>query len=1054
MTDPNTPCCCGGSCSPAPESKTTPLNRRAFIQRAATLAGSAAFLPAFNAGTLEGDGLTADDRTRLGAARKESAVAPDKRAARYARVIERAYNGPYAGANLNYVAFPIGGIGAGMFCLEGTGALSHMSVRNRMEFFHEPHTYAAICVKGAPNTARVLEGPVPDWKIFGRENTGNGSPGKTYGFPRFREAAFLARFPFATVALHDDALPLDVTLTGWSPFTPGDADSSSLPVGALEYTFTNTSAVAVDAVFSFHTKNFLGEGTPGASGIGEFPNGFLLWNDGKPQDACSFAFFVDAPEVVADHSWFKGGWWDAATLVWNHVESATLLSNPPQEGSAPGASIFVPFQLGAGESRTIRLMTAWYAGNTNLRIGPSGRDAFSKGPVSGAAPGQQPVTGFLGEGLINSFHPHGDDAEGVLQSKPFRIKYDFVHFLLAGGEDKNVALELVKDGVAVRQTSGHNTETLEWYTWDVRDLRHDDAVIRIADRSSGSWGHVCVDHIVFSDAEIDAMKEPGSNKLKRVRKTMVFEDFEDGAGERWEKEKGANTADTPETYRPWYAGQFENVGDVVAYWKKNYGALRERSALFRDTFYDTTLPLEIVEAVSANLTILKSPTVLRQIDGRLWAWEGCSDNAGCCHGTCTHVWNYAQAIAHLFPELERSLRQTEYHEGLFPEGRQAFRVNIPITPGGQAVDASDGQLGGILKMYREWRIGGDTEWLRGYWPGMRRALDYMIGLWDPRETGLLEESHHNTYDINYFGPDGHCGSFYIAALTAAVRIGDALGDDTARYRAIRDKGAARLEGELYNGEYFYQQIVSTGLKTAPETLDPQGSGPGYTQVIELVNQQGPKYQYGAGCLSDGILGFWLARMCGLEDEMVSREKIQSNLRAIHKYNLRSDLAAHANPQRPSYALGSDGGLLLCTWPHGGALAIPFVYSNEVWTGIEYQVASHLMLEGMVDEGLEIVRLCRDRYDGVRRNPFNEYECGHWYARAMSSYGLLQGYTGMRYDAVDKALYLQGAPRDFRAFLCTAQGFGTAGMKDGKPYLEVKSGMIVVKRYVVDGKDVV
>src|SRR5262249_7984824 len=156
-------------------------------------------------------------------------------------------------------------------------------------------------------------------------------------------------------------------------------------------------------------------------------------------------------------------------------------------------------------------------------------------------------------------------------------------------------------------------------------------------------------------------------------------------------------------------------------------------------------------------------------------------------------------------------------------------------------------------------------------------------------------------------------------------------------------------------------------------------------------------------------------------------------------------SAHANPQRPSYACGSEGGLLLCTWPKGGELSLPFVYSNEVWTGIEYQVASHLMRLGLVEEGLEVVRACRDRYDGRVRTPFNAYECGHWYARAMSSYALLYGLSGARYDAVEKVLHLEPAIRgDFRAFLSTATGYGTVGVKDGKPFLETRSGKIEVK----------
>ena len=179
--------------------------------------------------------------------------------------------------------------------------------------------------------------------------------------------------------------------------------------------------------------------------------------------------------------------------------------------------------------------------------------------------------------------------------------------------------------------------------------------------------------------------------------------------------------------------------------------------------------------------------------------------------------------------------------------------------------------------------------------------------------------------------------------------------------------------------------------------------------------------------------------------------MRKNLEAIHRYNLKHDLSEHSNPQRPTYALGNEGGLLLCTWPKGHALSLPFVYSNEVWTGIEYQVASHLMLEGMVDKGLDIVRTCRSRYDGTIRNPFDEYECGHWYGRALSSYGLLQGLTGVRYDAVDKTLYINpGIDGDFRAFLSTQSGYGTVGLKNGKPFWEMKSGKLEVARCLVSG----
>jgi hypothetical protein len=203
-------------------------------------------------------------------------------------------------------------------------------------------------------------------------------------------------------------------------------------------------------------------------------------------------------------------------------------------------------------------------------------------------------------------------------------------------------------------------------------------------------------------------------------------------------------------------------------------------------------------------------------------------------------------------------------------------------------------------------------------------------------------------------------------------------------------------------------------------------------------------------LSDGVLGFWLANVSGLIAPM-DENLVKSHLNSVYKYNLKHNLIDHSNPQRPSFALGEDGGLLLCTWPKGGKLSLPFVYSNEVWTGIEYQVASHLFLMGEVEKGLDIVRTARNRYDGKIRNPFDEYECGHWYARAMSSYGLLQGLTGVRYDAVDHALYVDSKIGDFKSFLSTETGFGNVELKNGKVEVKMVYGQLDVKKVIVSGK---
>ena len=299
-----------------------------------------------------------------------------------------------------------------------------------------------------------------------------------------------------------------------------------------------------------------------------------------------------------------------------------------------------------------------------------------------------------------------------------------------------------------------------------------------------------------------------------------------------------------------------------------------------------------------------------------------------------------------------------------------------------------------------------------------------------------------------------CTSFYLGALLAMTKMGAALGKEVSQYKELLQRGKKYMETKLFDGEYFNQQIVWEGLRTpSPLAQKEETWNVNYSaEALELLKREGPKYQYGSGCLADGVLGCWIAKVCGLDD-FIDPAKVRSHLRAVHQYNLKTDLSDHVNPQRPAYACGKEGGLLLCTWPKGGKLTLPFVYSNEVWTGIEYQVASHLMLMGEVEKGLEIVREARQRYDGRVRNPFNEYECGHWYARAMSSYGLLQGLTGIRYDAVEQTLYVDSKiGSDFESFLSTATGFATVGLKQGTPFIEVKYGDIHIAACIVSGRE--
>ena len=827
-------------------------------------------------------------------------------------VKKRMFNANYENDRLSRIAFPVGGMGAGMFCIEGTGAISHVSVRHRPEIFHEPCMFAAIHVKGMENGTKVLEGQSPDWKRFGLGGAGNGLGETSWGLPRFRQSTFLARFPFAEIELKDKSMPLEVQLKGWSPFIPADEDNSCLPVGVIEYTFRNTGSTEIDAIFSYNARNFMRVIRRGAdaavSSIGAVNNGFVLsqsGTDAEPFLQSQFAIFTDEPQTKVNHHWFRGGWFDPLTICWNDICTGSMPENKPVEADAPGASLFVPFRLQAGERKTIRLYMAWYVPYSNIKLG---EDAITEAD----RPDPSPCCNEAG-------------------------------------------------------------------------------------------GSCC----------------PGPN----------------------------------ETYKPWYSSQFASLEEVVSFWLKNYDDLKTSTQKFTDAFYASTLPPEVLEAVSANLSIIKSPSILRQYDGRLWGWEGCSDNSGCCHGTCTHVWNYAQAIPHLFPAMERTLRETEFCISQNKDGHQVFRSALPVRPVVHNFhSAADGQLGGIMKIYREWRISGDTGWIRGLFPNVRKSMDYCIRTWDPKRVGALEEPHHNTYDIEFWGPDGMCTSFYIGALQAVVLMGKALNEDVSSYEALMAKSKNYLETKLYDGEYFIQDIRWKDLE-APDPTSVQALQGGYSEeALQLLEKEGPKYQYGKGCLADGVLGSWLSLMCGMP-EVIDKEKVKSHLCAIYKYNLKDDLSEHANPQRPTYAMGSDAGLLLCTWPKGGKLQLPFVYSDEVWTGIEYHVASHLMFAGEVEKGLEIVRACRSRYDGRIRDPFNEYECGSYYVRAMSSYGLLEGLTGIRFDAVEGALYIDSRiGNNFTSFLATQTGFGNAGLKNGQPFIDVKQGVIPVKKCIVSGRE--
>ena len=473
------------------------------------------------------------------------------------------------------------------------------------------------------------------------------------------------------------------------------------------------------------------------------------------------------------------------------------------------------------------------------------------------------------------------------------------------------------------------------------------------------------------------------------------------------------------------------------------------------------LPPEIIDAVSGTLGILRSATVIRLEGGEIWGWEGQHIREGSCEGSCTHVWNYQQALANLFPALERTLRETEFTFNQLPNGGLTFRQRLPLGSGFDIIGpCADGHFGAIIKAYREWKNLGDDSWLRRYWPNIKRAMEYAWSpdnpdRWDPDKTGVLWGRQHHTLDMELFGPNSWLTSMYLAALTAASIMGKAMGEpDFANQCAeLAAKGRAYVDRELFNGRYYAQKLDLSDRSVL--TPFDQSGRPVYS-VIHSWRRTGRtstaeiKYQIGDGCLTDQILGQWHADIAGLGD-LLSPENVRTALSPCSPKTTGQPFgitSIHAGSMltrtRPefSYVPGPTG----TTKP-----AVPAPYAEEVWTGLEYTMASHLIQRGLVEEGLTVVRAVRARHDGSRRNPWNDIECGSYYIRALSSYALVNAYSGLSFDQRREEIGFSPARTgDGVYFWSAGRGWGVVELQGLTATLLVKGGELAISRLRLPG----
>jgi non-lysosomal glucosylceramidase len=469
----------------------------------------------------------------------------------------------------------------------------------------------------------------------------------------------------------------------------------------------------------------------------------------------------------------------------------------------------------------------------------------------------------------------------------------------------------------------------------------------------------------------------------------------------------------------WYGTRFANAWGVVDYIAQNLERLASETRLWHDTWYDSTLPYWFLDRTMAPTSHLATSTCHWLGNGRFYGWEG----VGCCAGTCTHVWHYAHAVARLFPSLERNLRErVDYGIGFEAKtGRIRFRAEHNDHW------AADGQAGVILRTYREHQMSVDDGFLRRVWPRTRQALEFLIAH-DRDNNGLLEGAQHNTLDADWWGPVAWLSGLYLAALRAGETMAREMGDDTFAQdcRKRLEQGQATLVRELFNGDYFINQP------------DPNH--------LAAINS-------GTGCHIDQVFGQSWAWQVGLGRVLPERET-RSALAALWRYNFTRDVGPWRTANKPGrwYAMAGEGGLIMCTFPRsdwdyrkaaGKGPDWAAGYFNECMNGFEYQVAWHMIAEGLVQEGLAVTRMIHDRYHPARRNPWNEVECGDHYARSMASYGVFLAISGYEYHGPKGHLGFAPHVNPQRRFQCAftaAEGWGSYRQEVAVSTLTVRIGL--------------
>ncbi len=914
----------------------------------------------------------------------------------------------YRGKALENIAMPIGGIGCGQVYLSGDGRLTYWDIFNGK---------GEADISGPIQNGLHYSSPIKPASPFNLgfqislfEGTGVNTNALTQS--DFADAEFEGRYPMASVKYAKNDFPLEIELDAYSPFIPLNPEDSSLPVAVMSYRVTNTSAKAVD----FEIVGFA-------------------------EDPCCLYSRTTRP-VESRTSQLK-----SSNL------SGFFFS--PQEPTIPGTVrpdfIFEDFE-GATYGK-------WTVEGT----------AFGDGPVAMAdIPKYQGNVLGVGKQVVNAHNSrHGEDVvqadahQGRLLSPAFEVAYNFISMLVGGGKHPGqTCVNLLLDGKVARTATGHDSNEMAPVIWDVRELRGKSARIEILDHVSGPWGNIGVDQIVFTDqpsrgplSEEPDFGEFGIALLGSSSPLHGFKGKGIAVGKRVKLKPKESTTVTflvawhfpninrrslgflqgAATLKRHYAGRFKGVSDLLDHVATNFKRLDGQTRLWTKTWYDSTLPYWFLDRTMANTSTLSTSTCYWFDSGRFYGWEG----VYCCAGTCSHVWQYAHAVGRLFPQLERDTRlRIDYGIAFHPNGAIDHRAEAWEIP------ATDGQCGTILRVYREHQMSQDDKFLKAIWPRVKKSIEFMIAQ-DPNLDGILEGAQFNTLDATWHGKIAWISGLYCAALRAGEVMAAEMGDSEFAHRCgkIAENGSEQLVSQLFNGEYFIQRV-----------------DPAFPKSINTND----------GCHIDQVLGQSWAHQVGLP-RIIEAGSTKKALHSIFKYNFAPDVGKYRAAMKDVrggrwYALPGEAGLLMCTWPKGGADKSPgegqadfaVGYFNECMTGFEHQVAANMLSEGMVEEGLAIERTIHERYDAHRRNPYNEIECSDHYARAMASYGVFIAACGFTCHTPMGHLTFKPniSPEDFRAPFTNGEAWGTFSQKIVGNLLtcqiEVKYGTLQLRKLSLQG----